>query len=180
MKILTMACLLSCLMFLTGCNKDAPSSTRDESNHPHSHTSQSYQKPGANVRLSHNYDGATNVGEIENISLSFTERYSSGEMYIQLKPDKSLMIEPATQDFIFSMEDKNSHTIDLSVSANTKGKYLLNIFASVIDDYGQLRSRVMAIAFYMGDKNHNQSKIQNSDTEETVIILPSQESGAEN
>jgi hypothetical protein len=43
-----------------------------------------------------------------------------------------------------------------------------------------LRSRVMAIAFYMGDKNHNQSKIQNSDTEETVIILPSQESGAEN
>lgn len=180
MKILTMACMLSCLMCLTGCNKDAPSSTRDESNHSHSHTSQSYQKPGANVRLSHNYDGATAIGDIENIRLSFTERYSSGEMYIQLKPDKSLVIEPATEDFTFPMEDKNSHTIDLSVSANTKGKYLLNIFASVMDDSGQLRSRIMAIAFYVGDKNHKQSKIQNSDATVKVIILPSQESGAEN
>ncbi|MGB2172517.1 MAG: hypothetical protein ACPHYD_00950, partial [Porticoccaceae bacterium] len=71
------------------------------------------------------------------------------------------------------------HTIDLSVSANNKGKYLLNIFASVMDDSGQLRSRVMAIAFYMGDKNHNQSKIQNSDATEKVIILPSQVSGGD-
>lgn len=177
MKIITMTCLLSCLMFLTGCNKDAPSSTRDESDH--SHTSQSYQKPGANIRLSHNYDGSTAVGEVENIRLTFNEQYSSGEIYIQLKPDKLLVIEPATEDFTFSMEDKNSHDIDLSVSANTRGKYLLNIFASVMDNSGRVSNRIMAIAFYMGDKNHNQSKIQNSDATEKVIILPSQVSGGD-
>ena len=66
-----------------------------------------------------------------------------------------------------------------SMSNIPQGKYLLNIFASVMDSSGQLRSRVMAIAFYMGDKNHNQSKIPNSDATEKVIILPSQVSGGD-
>ena len=60
--------------------KDISSSVKDKSHH--SHTSHNYQKPGANVRLTHNYDGATNTGEVENLSLIFTEQYSSGQMYI--------------------------------------------------------------------------------------------------
>lgn len=174
MKITTMICLLSCLMFVTGCNKDISSSVKDKDHH--SHTSHNYQKPGANVRLTHNYDGATNTGEVENLSLIFTEQYSSGQMYIQLKPDTSLVIEPEAKEFIFSMEGNKSHNIDLSISANSKGKHLLNIFASVMDDSGRLSNRVMAIAFYVGDKNLEQSKTQNSNSEDKVIILPSKES----
>ena len=172
MKITTMICLLSCLMFVAGCNKDISSSVKDH----HSHTSHNYQKPGANVRLTHNYDGATNTGEVENLRLIFTEQYSSGQMYIQLKPDTSLVIEPEAKEFIFSMEGNKSHNIDLSISANSKGKHLLNIFASVMDDSGRLSNRVMAIAFYVGDKNLDQSKTQNSNSEDKVIILPSKES----
>lgn len=174
MKITTMICLLSCLMFVTGCNKDISSSIKDKGHH--SHTSHNYQKPGANVRLTHNYDGATNAGEVENLSLIFTEQYSSGQMYIQLKPDKSLDIDPETKEFIFSMEGNKTHNIDLSIRANSKGKHLLNIFASVMDDSGRLSNRVMAIAFYVGDKNLEQSKTQNSNSEDKVIILPSKES----
>ena len=174
MKITTMICLLSCFMFVTGCNKDTSSSVKDK--HHHSHTSHNYQKPGANVRLTHNYDGATNTGEVENLSLTFTEQYSSGQMYIQLKPDTSLVIQPETKEFIFSMKNNKSHNIDLSISANSKGKHLLNIFASVMDDSGRLSNRVMAIAFYVGDKNLEQSKTQNSNSADKVIILPSKES----
>ena len=153
MKITTMIYLLSCLMFVTGCNKGTSSSVKVKDKDHHYHTSHNYQKPGANVRLTHNYDGATNTGEVENLSLIFTEQYSSGQMYIQLKPDPSLVIEPETKEFIFSMEGNKSHNIDLSISANSKGKHLLNIFASVMDDSGRLSNRVMAIAFYVGDKN---------------------------
>ena len=128
------------------------------------------------MRLTHNYDGATNTGEVENLSLTFTEQYSSGEMYIQLKPDTSLVIEPETKEFIFSMGGNKSHNIDLSIRANSKGKHLLNIFASVMNDSGRSSNRVMAIAFYVGDRNIEQSKTQNSNSADKVIILPSKDS----
>ena len=164
-------------MFVVGCNKDTSSLVRQ--NDHHSNTSHNYQKPGANVRLTHNYDGATAVGEIENIRLTLNEQYPSGEMKIQLKPDNLLVIDPASEYFTFSMEDKNSHDIELSVSANTSGKYLLNIFASVRDNSLRVSNRIMAIAIYVGDKNFEQSKIKNSNTAEKVIILPSQVSGGD-
>ena len=177
MKRIIMICLLSCLMFLTCCNKDTSSSVNDKDHH--THTSHNYQKPGANVRLTHNYDGATNAGEVENLSLTLIEQYSSGQMYIQLKPDTSLAIEPETKEFIFSMEGNKSHNIDLSIRANSNGKHLLNIFASVMDNSGRVSNRIMAIAFYVGDKNLEQSKIKNSNAAEKVIILPSQVSGGD-
>ena len=45
-----------------------------------------------------------------------------------------------------------------------------------MDDSGRLSNRVMAIAFYVGDKNLEQSKTQNSNSADKVIILPSKES----
>ncbi|MDG2018456.1 MAG: hypothetical protein P8J25_03315 [Porticoccaceae bacterium] len=177
MKLISIVSLLSCLIFLASCDKNASNLVMDEKNL--SQATQSYQKPGANVRLSHNYDGTTAVGEIENLQLSFTEQYSSGKMYIRLKPDASLTIEPATQNFVFSLDNAKSHPLELSVSANFAGKHLLNILASVIGETGRVSNRVMAIAFYVGDKTIKQSKALNSDAANKVIILPSQESGAE-
>ena len=80
---------------------------------------QATKKPGANIKLSHNYDGHTAAGETETIELTFTEQYSSGQMYLRLKPDTSLSIEPAFEDYVFSMEDVTSHSIELTVSAKS-------------------------------------------------------------
>lgn len=179
-----------CLVFLLGCDSN-PSNIADKNtltkpqqhlaeHHKHHPTDQpaNYQKPGANIQLSHNYDGQTALGETETIALTFHEQYLSGQLYLRLKPDASLSIKPAIEDFVFSMEDVTSHSIELTVSAKSAGKYLLNIFASVMDESGRPRNRVMAVAIYVSDGNHRQSKPQASSPTDKVIILPSEESGS--
>lgn len=186
-------CLIICLFFLMGCDStdpetdnklgDQPLSIKSHNEvaethtHDYSRSELSYQKPGANVRLSHNYDGHTTVGETETIKLTFTEQYASGQMYLRLKPDTALSIEPAFKDYVFSMGDKSTHTIEISVSAKSAGKHLLNIFASVMDEGGKPRNRIMAIALYVGDNNHRHSKPEAPSSTDKVIVLPSIESG---
>ena len=183
-------CPTICLVFLLGCDfsqsniakKFAASKPQEQLAADHKHHSkdqpENYQKPGANIQLSHNYDGQTAVGETETIKLTFIEQYSSGQIYLRLKPDASLLIEPAEKDFVFSMEGVTSHSIELTVSAKSAGKHLLNIFASVIDQSERPRNRIMAVAFYVGDSNHRHSKPQAPSPTDKVIILPSQESGS--
>lgn len=175
--------LTICLVFLLGCDSKQPHEHLAENyNHhlsSHHPSNQSHhQKPGANIRLSHNYDGQTAVGETETIELTFNEQYLSGQLYLRLKPDASLSIEPAIENFVFSMEDLTSHSIVLSISAKSAGKHLLNIFASVMDERGRPRNRIMAVAFYVGDSNHRHSKPQAPSPTDKVIILPSEESGS--
>lgn len=183
-------CPTICLVFLLGCDfsqsniagKIAATKPQEQLAADHKYHSkdqpENYQKPGANIQLSHNYDGQTAVGETETIKLTFIEQYSSGQMYLRLKPDASLLIEPAVKDFVFSMEDLTSHSIELTVSAKSAGKHLLNIFASVMDQSKRPRNRIMAVAFYVGDSNHRHSKPQAPSPTDKVIILPSQESGS--
>ena len=175
--------LTICLVILLGCDSKQPHEhlAKNHNHHLscHHHSNQSgYQKPGANIRLSHNYDGHTAVGETETVKLTFSEQYSTGQMYLKLKPETSLSIEPAVEDYVFSMEDLSSHSIALSVSAKSAGKHLLNIFASVMDESGKPRNRIMAVAFYVGDSNHRHGKLEAPTSTDKVIILPSIESGS--
>lgn len=178
-------CLAVCLVLLFGCDSSVTELEHKESSSKsnvilfdHPKHSPSYQKPGANIRLSHNYDGNTVAGEVENIQLTFSEQYTSGQIYIRLKPEASLSIEPATREFSFSMDNQNLHTIELSISASTEGKHLLNLFASVVDETGRVRNRIMAVAFYVGDNEVKQSNPQVPTSNDKVIILPSLESGS--
>ena len=167
-----------CIVILLGCNAEQPHDQMAKSHNHHSSNQSSYQKPGANIRLSHNYDGRSALGETETIELTFAEQYSSGQMYLRLKPDSSLSIQPSIKDFVFSMEDEEIHSIKLSVSSQSQGKHLLNIFASVIDESGKPQNRIMAVAFYVGDTDHIKSKQGAPTSSDRVIILPSFESGS--
>ena len=172
MKVMKTIALISCLIFVAGCHKH---NTLSDHTHNHEKNNQSYQKPGANIRLSHNYDGQTALGESENIQLIFSEQYASGQLNIRLKPDTALLLEPATEDFVFSLADGNTHLIELAVSTISSGKHLLNIFASVRDETGRISNRILAIAFYVGDEHSAQDKTQAPSSNESVIVLPSQE-----
>lgn len=171
-------------LLVNSCDYGASNSfsTEQQSLHnshgPHSSDkAYSYQKPGANIRLSHNYSGTSKVGETQNIELIFTEQYQTGQMNLRLIPDTGLMVQPAKQDYIFSMQGQQTHPIALSVRAESAGKYLLKIFASVEDEKGQISNRVMAMAFYVGETSGSPNKPQPPSFEDKVIDLPSEESG---
>jgi hypothetical protein len=131
-----------------------------------------YQKPGAKVGFSHNYKGFSEVGEIENIDLVFTDGYSSGQLQIKLESDTALSLEPSMMDYIFSLEGYSSNKINLSIQTHNEGKHFLNIFARITDENGYSSGRVFAIAFYVGE--NAKRKIGPRDLEaESVIRLPS-------
>ena len=181
MQTLLRLALITSILCVASCDNSPTDSatTEDHSSHSahNSDKSYSYQKPGANIRLSHNYAGASKVGETQNIELTFTEQYQSGQMNLRLIPDSSLIIQPAKKDYIFSMQDQQSHSIALSVRADMAGKYLLKIFASVMNETGQVSNRVMAVAFYVGDSSGVINKPQAPSSTDKVIVLPSLESG---
>ena len=184
MQQLVKLSLITCALLIISCDYSSSNSpsTEEQPQHnshgPHSSDkAYSYQKPGANIRLSHNYSGSSKVGETQNIELIFTEQYQSGQMNLRLIPDTGLMVQPAKQDYIFSMQGQQSHPIALSVRAESAGKYLLKIFASVEDEKGQISNRVMAMAFYVGETSGSLNKPQPPSFGDKVIDLPSEESG---
>ena len=133
-----------------------------------------YQKPGAKVGFSHNYKGFSEVGEVENIDLVFTDGYSTGQMQIKLVTDTALSLESSTMDYIFSLEGYNSNKINLSIQTHNEGKHFLNIFARVTDENGYSSGRVFAIAFYVGENAKRKMGPQDLEAE-SVIRLPSME-----
>ena len=137
-----------------------------------------HQKPGAAVRLSHNYDGHSQVGEAELIQLSFAETYSAGELNVVLKADPGLTLSPAERNFSFAMDAGTVHRLEVSVSAEVAGKHYLNMFVSASDSSSSIKNRVFAIAFYAGDaflQGKSQPSEHNKASVDNMIYLPSEE-----
>jgi len=138
----------------------------------------SHLKPGAAIRLKHDYDGHTEVGETELIQLSFNESYPYGELQIGLKADPGLSIEPQTAVQTFAMDNGDLHTVALTARAEAPGKYYITIYASAVDQLGRAQDRVFALALKVAS-SAKASKIQaqssSGSTEENLIYLPSTE-----
>jgi hypothetical protein len=177
---------LVCIFMLSACGNRSSEAVDDRSSNlslsTDSKISQlhqpksTYMKPGAAIRFNHNYDGKTEVGDVETIQLSFKESYSSGQMQVTLQPDPALSIEPAIENYQFSMDSDKSHQLEIAVSATSEGKHFLNIFTSATDESGQSKTRVFAIAFYVGN-NFRAEKINSNKTSsaDNLRYLPSRE-----
>jgi len=137
-----------------------------------------YLKPGAAIRLEHDYDGQTAVGETELIELSFTEAYPQGELRVSLMADPGLLIEPQTATWRFAMDSDEPHTVQLTAKAEAPGKYYINIYASAVDEFGRPQDRVFALAIKVSNSVKS-SKIQAranlESAAENLIYLPSTE-----
>jgi len=174
-----------CAIMLSACNTEDNGSAQShnpsvvaEKNTAETPKS-NYRKPGAAIDFEHTYDGISAIGETDNIQLIFTEQYNNGQMRVMLNADQELNIKPAKQDFLFSMDSQQPHQIEISVEPQTEGKYYLNIFTSVLtDDMQQPKTRVFAIAFYVGDQGQKKTTDEKS-SPENVIVLPSQETVTE-
>jgi hypothetical protein len=137
-----------------------------------------HQKPGAAVRLTHDYDGHSQVGEPETIQLSFAETYSAGELNITLRADPGLTLSPPEDNFSFAMDTDTVHRLEVSVNAEVAGKHYLHMFVSASNSGGSTKNRVFAIAFYAGDaflQGKSQPSEHNKASVDNMIYLPSEE-----
>ena len=95
MQQLVKLSLITCAMLIISCDYSSSNSPSTEeqplhnSHGPHSSDkAHSYQKPGANIRLSHNYSGSSKVGETSG-SLNKPQPLSFGDKIIDLPSEES-------------------------------------------------------------------------------------------
>ena len=180
--IITTSLLLACTEepteTLPSESKETSSTNVNSDKNQHKDFKSVYQKPGAGVRLKHNYDGHSNVGEPELLTLVFSESYSTGTLNIDLKTDQGLILLAPEQSFSYGMQNEHFHELNISVSPQTEGKHYLQIFVSASENSGSLKHRVFAIPFYVGDSflhSEQQAPEVGKSSADNMIFLPSTE-----
>lgn len=180
---LTFIALVSCCL-LVSCRQETAEGVNPTHTLPAAEFDKpmaTHEKPGAAIRLKHDYDGQTEVGETESIQLSFYEAYPQGELQIGLKTDPGLSIETQTAVQTFAMDNEGPHTVALTATAEAPGKYYITIYASAVDPLGRAQDRVFALALKVVS-SAKASKIQaqssSESTVENLIYLPSTETSA--
>lgn len=136
-----------------------------------------YQKPGAAIRFDHNYDGRTEPGETENLALIFADGYEAGTLSVTLESDDGLVYSlNSASDFDLQSSDR--HQMEISLSAQSPGRYYLRIFAEVLLPDGQIDRRVFGLALEVGDPQSRERVKGETETDfrgEELIMLPAEQ-----
>lgn len=143
---------------------------------------QGYQKPGAAIRFTHNYDGEVQIGEIEEVTLSFRHSYQAGSLHIELNAQEGLEILDDQPSYHFDLADKQPLDITTSLAVGEEGKYYLSIFATVENEGYDPISRVFALALNAGDPEEQTKSslgsgmsVEKAKSGEKIILMPAEE-----
>ena len=180
--IITTSLLLACTEepteTLPSESKDTSKTTINSDKNQRKDFKSVYQKPGAGVRLKHNYDGHSTMGEPELLQLIFSESFSTGILNIALETDPELALLAPDSSVSYLMQDQHFHQLEITVKPQMEGKHYLRIFVSATENNGSLKHRVFAIPFYVGDSflpSKQQSLEADKSSADNMIYLPSTE-----
>lgn len=112
--------------------------------------SDSYLKPGAAVTYSHNLKSQLDVGETATFKLTLDEPYKAGQLSIKLTPDGDLSLFPTSTQARFDMSEDGPHEMNISFTANSYGRYYINVEAVAVNSSGQSRPRIFSIPVQVG------------------------------
>jgi hypothetical protein len=117
-------------------------------------------KPGAAVTFAHSSPKNLLPGQYGKITISVTDDYDAGTLYLKAVPDEGLRLVSETAETDFSMSGKRTHEWELDVSSATKGVYYVNVFATVKLTDGTEFLRSYAAQILVGDVT--EADIQNA------------------
>lgn len=119
-------------------------------------TQTDYLKPGAAIQFSHNYDGKTNPGEVENFQVFVKGGSLSGSLDIKMENNDGLTIYNDRKIQKFDVADDAPDGLDqamnISVGAQNPGRYYLNFLASSDQGGDTPMMRAYTIAIQVGDQ----------------------------
>ncbi|MEP3889264.1 MAG: hypothetical protein ABJN69_02285 [Hellea sp.] len=112
--------------------------------------SDSYFKPGAAVSYSHNLKSQMAAGETATFKLTLDEPYKAGQLSVNLTPDGDLTLFPSSTQASFDMREDGPHEMTISFTANSNGRYYINVEALAVNSSGQSRPRIFSIPVQVG------------------------------
>jgi len=120
--------------------------------------SQGYTKPGANVKLSHDFNGKLNPGQVGDMTVKFIMPPTDGRVRVSFSSTDGLDIlsgadvrETAVSKAAFISPDQSPMAPQfLQFRAQEDGVYYVNAFIDVFYAGGQKRSRVITMPVSVG------------------------------
>ncbi len=136
-------------------------------------------KQGADVSFSHNYDGKTDLGVVEDFQIYIQEEYAAGTLDISINASEGLVLSADSQTS-FSMAGDGVRTLNISVSAQNPNKYYVNLQARADDGSGQVMLRSYGVAVYVGDpklypKVEQKFTVQDTKDGGKIIVMEAEE-----
>ena len=145
-----------------------------EQHKPHAHQKTRFVKPGAAVTLSHDYDGKTELGELETVSAKLSHLYQAGVLSVALLSAPDIQISAFT-----SLQNKTIYqgvTLDLPIqfSSLSQGRFTLSLETVYTSPEGQESRRVLSIPVNVGgekiEKMPNLSRTKHKTNTESGLV----------
>lgn len=146
----------------------------------HNETSQ-YIKPGAPVRMSHDFKGFVTPGSNGSVNVSFKSEQKGGTMSVQTSSEGNLSLRREValpQEFEMKLSEQQS--FDIPFTAQAPGLQYINVMVSTTDAGGQTLGRAFSIPIQVGDPALNPSKPMRDDIVTTpegekLIVMDAEE-----
>lgn len=146
----------------------------------HAENSQ-YMKPGAPVRMSHDFKGFVTPGSSGTVNVSFISEQKGGTMAVQTASEGNLSLRreaAVPQEFEMKLSGQQSFSIPFSTQA--PGVQYINLMVTTTDAGGQTLGRAFSIPIQVGDPAMNPSKPMRDDIVTTpegekLIVMDAEE-----
>ena len=115
-----------------------------------SHTHVSFVKPGAAVSLESDYDGHTQPGELETVTLTLHHMYSDGHLEANLLPSSGLEVTSNFQQIQTALTKESAPTFHVQFSALKEGVYSLGLEIIYTDRMDQQSRRTVSVPITVG------------------------------
>lgn len=165
---------LACLFIVSGAHS-ASASSKD-----HSHLHNGYYKPGAAIALTSDYDGTTQPGELENLTLTLAHHYSGGYMSARLleTPDLHIISHGALENE--KLQAGSTLALPIQLSGSQAGEYYISLEVIYESLSGKRSLRVVSLPIHIGHASTSKttkasSKKLNSSRGKGLVILNAQE-----
>ena len=185
------AALCSLLLFTNACTNDInqPATMADSSvdnsvdssaESKKTKSGLSTAKPGTSFRFSHDYDGKTEAGEQELITISLNSHRSSGQLTVSLHAEEGIEIMSHNQPVVFDLAQGSTPNLALELVAHQTGRYYVYVQLTEKSETGAQSVSNHGIAIQVGDQGNSRSmksngKIQQGAKGENLMVMPATE-----
>ncbi|WP_026942870.1 hypothetical protein [Hellea balneolensis] len=143
----------------------------------HSHTE--FVKPGAAVSMTHDYDGHTEPGEIEYITLRLEYIYQDGFLSLSLKTGQGLDMMSSTTPQSLRLTPGSKLSIPVQFSSRQNGTHFISLDAIYESPQGALSRRTLSLAVNIGSPASEKAQAKTAQfpakTSSGLIIMNAQE-----
>lgn len=147
-------------LFLTGLfgisamlNVAAHAAEKPHKTHSHSHTE--FIKPGAAVSMTHDYDGQTQSGHIEQFTATLEHIYENGFLTVTLNASDSIDLISDSSAQTVSLASGSDIFVPIQFSSIQNGQHYIGLDI-IYEDFGGAQSRrALSVPITIGDKADN-------------------------